>query len=74
LGESYRGTSSVFWRLVGMEIGLGFILVFCTILLVLPLIFLGIPLLMATHGAAYTLIFDNKDASHAEETLELQPE
>ena len=74
LGESYRGTSPVFWRLVGMEIGIGFILFFCTILLVLPLIFLGIPLMMAMHGAAYTLIFDNNDASHAEETLELQPE
>jgi hypothetical protein len=74
LGESYRGTSPVFWRLVGMEIGIGFILFFCTILLVLPLFFLGIPLMMAMHGAAYTLIFDNNDESHAEETLELQPE
>jgi hypothetical protein len=74
LGESYRGTSPVFWRLIGMEIVLGFILFFCTILLVLPLFFLGIPLVMAMHGAAYTLIFDNNDASHAEETLEFQPE
>jgi hypothetical protein len=74
LGESYRGISPVFWRLVGMGIGIGFILFFCTILFVLPLIFLGIPLMMAMHGAAYTLIFDNNDASHSEETLELQPE
>lgn len=62
LGGSWRATGPIFWPLLGLMVCLALIGLVSFILLVLPFIFFGMPLIMAIHGAAYTLIFDGDDA------------
>jgi uncharacterized membrane protein len=54
-------TGPVFWPLLGLIIIMALILIGTTILLVLPLIFVGIPLCLAITASAYELIINGQD-------------
>ena len=53
---SWRATGPVFWPLLGLIIVMGLILGLSVVLLVLPVIFVGIPLYIAVLVAAYELV------------------
>jgi hypothetical protein len=61
LATSWRMTGPVFWPLLGLIIIMALILIGTTILLVLPLIFVGIPLCLAITASAYELIINGQD-------------
>lgn len=52
---SWRMTGPIFWPLLGLNIVMGLILIGTTILLILPLFFVGIPLCISVFSAAYEL-------------------
>jgi hypothetical protein len=62
IATSWRMTGPVFWPLLGLIIVMGLILIGTTIVLVLPLFFVGIPLCLAITAAAYELISSEHDS------------
>jgi hypothetical protein len=61
IATSWRMTGPVFWPLLGLTIVMGLILIGTTIVLVLPLIFVGIPLCLAITVSAYELIMSEQE-------------
>jgi hypothetical protein len=66
ISTSWRMTSPVFWPLLGLFIVIGFILIGTTIVLVLPLFFVGIPLCLAIIVSAYELLMSEQDTDDME--------
>jgi hypothetical protein len=62
ISTSWRMTGPDFWPLLGLIIVMGLILIGTSILLVLPLFFVGIPLCLAITVSAYELIMSEQDA------------
>jgi hypothetical protein len=62
ISTSWRMTGPDFWPLLGLIIVMGLILIGTSILLVLPLFFVGIPLCLAITVSAYELIMSEQEA------------
>ena len=63
ISTSWRITGPVFWPLLGLIIVMGLILIGTTIVLVLPLIFVGIPLCLAISVSAYELVMSEQETA-----------